>query len=508
MNTSWVETGEVKFQEPAQRLRGLRVTRYLSSMSGLLLLVTMLLIAWFYNQQATRDLVDLAARHNVALNRFLTNTVWAQYGDYLADADHQDAEALRTAPETAGIANAVAVITKDIPILKVKFYSTRGRILFSTDPAEIGEDYSDSKAFGLAAFAARTSSELTYGDSFTAFSGETFHRDVVETYLPKVDATGNVTGVAEIYTDVSEDTSQIRATTFRLALFLTAVFSAAYAILVTGIVHRAFEPIRLMSEMAAEIGPETPGTRLPVNGAPREIAPLVRAVNGALDRLDRALDAERRFTADAAHELLTPLSLLRAQIDAAGAGSPLAPLRGDVDAMTDMVSQLLMLAELESRDARLLIANPADARAVAQDVVSVLAPLALDQGKALALAGTEAPVWVECSPELLGRTLRNLIDNAIAHTMPGTEVEVEVRTGGEIRVTDHGPGVPPGQREMVFHRFWRGNRTSRPGAGLGLSIVRRIVDQVGGVIWVEDAPGGGASFVMRLPTVRNAAIPV
>ena len=172
----------------------LMISRYLSMASAALLLVALVLIAWFYNQQATRGLVEMTTRHNIAVDRILSNTIWSHYRDHLAAAETMSGDTLRTHPETAEIDHLVRTITEGVQILKVKIYSKDGLIVFSTDPADIGGDYSDSKAFQAVVQENRSSSELSYKDRFSAFSGEIFNRDIVETYLPKLDDAGSKGG--------------------------------------------------------------------------------------------------------------------------------------------------------------------------------------------------------------------------------------------------------------------------------------------------------------------------
>ncbi len=477
----------------------LKIYRYLAMASAVLLFLALVLIAWFYNHQATRDLVEIAARHNIAIDRILANTIWSQHRDHLAAAENMSGDTLRAHPETAEIDDLISMITESVEILKVKIYSRDGLIVFSTDPMEIGGDYSDSVAFQEAVREGWSSSELSFRDRFSAFSGEVFDRDVVETYLPKFDGEGNVIGVLEIYTDVTEVKERIDRTTLRILIGLTAIFGVMYGVLVIGIMRRAIEPIRLASRRAADIGPQVSGVRLPTDGMPTEILPLVLATNDAFERLDRALDAQRRFTSDAAHELLTPLAVLRAQIDALDADSIAGPLRHDVDAMTELVHQLLYLSELESHGEAVGEAEQTDLHDVAIETISMLAPLAIRDGKQLALTGATGPILVKGSPGTLGRALRNLIENALGHTPENTTVEVHLGADGLIRVSDQGTGVPPDNRDAVFQRFWRGDtKRAGSGAGLGLSIVKRIVESIGGQIWIEDAPGGGACFAVRL----------
>lgn len=477
----------------------LKIYRYLATASAVLLILAIMLVAWFYNQQATRDLVEMATKHSIAIDKILSRVIWSRYEDFLLSAQEMDTETLRSREETREIALLLDGIMTGIHVLKIKLYSPDGRILFSSDPAEIGGDYSESAAVRRAVGEGQTSSKLTFEDQITAFSGELFHRDIVETYVPTHDGAGNILGVSEVYVDVTEVKERIAHRTVRLFVGLTIVFAAIYAVLVTGIMRRAIRPIQIASRRAARIGPGEQGTRLPTQGMPREILPLILAINDALDRLDRALEAQRRFTSDAAHELLTPLALLQAEIDALDDAEAAAQLRRDVDAMNQMVHQLLYLAELEAMGEAVARDEQVDLHAVATEVISMLAPLAVRQNKQLALTGTTGPVMVRGSAGLLDRVLRNLVENALRHTPEQTTVEAHLDEDGTLRVYDQGPGVPPDQRERVFERFWRGARKRAPGAGLGLSIVRRIVDMLGGEVWVGEAPRGGACFNVRLP---------
>jgi len=167
-------------------------------------------------------------------------------------------------------------------------------------------------------------------------------------------------------------------------------------------------------------------------------------------------------------------------------------LRADVEAMTRTVGQLLETAELET-----VVVEPAartELRDICADVVGFLAPLALEQGKDIALAGAEHQVWIAGDAEMIARAVRNLVENAIRHSLPGTSVEVVLEEDATIRVRDQGPGIGESDREHLFRRFWRRDRSRTGGAGLGLAIVRQIVDVHGGTIDVTNRPAGGAEF--------------
>ena len=265
------------------------------------------------------------------------------------------------------------------------------------------------------------------------------------------------------------------------------------------IFRRAMNPIVAASAMAEEIGPDHTDLRLPEAGIPREVLPLVRAVNDALDRLDAGFRAQREFTADAAHELRTPLAILRTQIDMLDDREVAAPLRHDVENMSRLVNQLLEISELET----LVVAEDeiADIAAIAAEVAAFLAPLALSQRKTLAVTGARRPVRVRGNSDALVRAVRNLVENALAHTSPATTVEIAVAIEGVIQVMDRGPGISKADCEHIFQRFWRRDRRRGGNAGLGLAIVARIAQTHGATVDVDERPGGGAVFAIRFPAV-------
>ncbi len=258
----------------------------------------------------------------------------------------------------------------------------------------------------------------------------------------------------------------------------------------------ALDPVREASKTAASIGPSRTEVRLPEQSMPTEIIPLVHAVNQALDRLEAGYRAQRDFTADMAHELRTPLAIVRARVDSLEPGALRDALRADLVNMTRTVNQVLDIAELEAfivqTDAK------ADLHEVCSDAVGLMAPLAVEMSKTIALTGDSGPIWVHGQPEALFRAVRNLIENAIRHTPAGTSIEVEASKDGVVRVLDDGPGVPEDDRQTIFRRFWRRDRAKAESRGLGLAIVARVAEAHSGSVAVENRPDGGAVFTLKL----------
>jgi signal transduction histidine kinase len=267
------------------------------------------------------------------------------------------------------------------------------------------------------------------------------------------------------------------------------------------IFRRALLPLRQASEIARQIGPTRTDLRLPTDEIPREVRPLVSAINLALDRLEQGFRIQRDFTADAAHELRTPLTILRTRLDILEDEPIGQALRNDVDGMAHIISQLLEIAELDA-----FVIDPlekADLRSVAAEVAEFVAPLALAQGKDVALLGTADPVWVRGNPEMLSRAIRNLAENAINHTAPATTVEFVVDQDGTVSVLDHGPGVAEDERHLIFQRFWRRDRSKAGSTGLGLSIVQRIVELHSAEITVQNRRPAGAKFSLKFTPLQS-----
>jgi len=281
--------------------------------------------------------------------------------------------------------------------------------------------------------------------------------------------------------------------------WITAPILVLLLLIDVAIFRGALRPIVAASALAERIGPTRTDLRLPEAGIPTEVLPLVRAVNRALERLEEGFRSQREFTADAAHELRTPLAILHTQIDMLPDRDAARSLRADVENMARLVNQLLEMAELET--AVIGADETADLVAVSAETAAFLAPLALSRHRAVAVSALRSPVLVRGNADTIGRAVRNLVENALAHTRPNTTVEITVDPAGAVRVCDRGPGVPVADREHIFRRFWRRERHRVAHAGLGLSIVAHIAQLHDATVSVTDAPGGGAEFTLQFPAV-------
>ncbi len=260
---------------------------------------------------------------------------------------------------------------------------------------------------------------------------------------------------------------EVREVLPMLGFYIALVMTTLYFVL-----HNGLRPLRRMSEQAALIGPATLEARLNLEAAPAEIAPLVEAFNGALDRLESGWRAQRDFSANAAHELRTPLAALRAQVENRLEPEDRKAAVQEFDRLSRLIAQLLTLAEAEHGQTR--ATEPFDLVAVARRTASDLAPAIVSGGRQLAFAAV-AEAWpAQGQPLMIDVALRNLLENAIRHTPVGSCITVTVGPAGTVTVSDDGPGVPAAFADRLFDRFSKADPASG-GAGLGLSIVARVM---------------------------------
>ena len=285
------------------------------------------------------------------------------------------------------------------------------------------------------------------------------------------------------------------------------------AILIWFTIARGLKPL---DRVAAALARRSPALLepLPDGDLPREVQPLVGALNGLLARLSHTLDTQRAFVADAAHELRTPLTAVHLQAQVAERAtteaersSALGELKGGLERATRLVEQLLTLAREEPGVSDFALA-PVDLTALAREVVADLAPLAGARGIDLGLSSSHA-CEVRGNADALRTLVSNLVDNAIRYTPAGGRVDVTV--AGEaydttLTVRDSGPGIAQEDRDRVFDRFYRGRGAGDVrGSGLGLAIVKRIAERHRAEVVLGPGVDGGGLGV----TVRFArAIPV
>lgn len=258
-------------------------------------------------------------------------------------------------------------------------------------------------------------------------------------------------------------------------------------------VRRMLRPILKISADAAAITPDKLQKRLPMVGIPAEIKPLVTAFNAALDRLESGFRGQQEFLATTAHELKTPLALLRAGVEMARELPVRETLLADIDQIARQVSQLLHLAEVRDvRSFRFEILNADD---VAREAITFLQRLAERRGVVMVLSVSGAEhIPITADHGSLFILLKNLLENAIFHSPPESQVSV-LLTEKSLVVRDLGEGIDPAHADLLFNRFWRAPMRRTQGSGLGLAICREVADAHGWSLGVR--PGvPGAEFIV------------
>lgn len=281
------------------------------------------------------------------------------------------------------------------------------------------------------------------------------------------------------------------------------LIGAAAGLIVLG-VRRGLMPLRRLRD---EVRARDPDDLRPIATAevPREVAPLIEAINVHTTRQRELSEAQLRFVANASHQLKTPLTLLRAlgaqarmQAEAGSVREVLDRIDETTDATARIVGQLLALARAEP--GHTLHPQVVDLRTLAQEATFEL--LALARGKSIDLGFEgDRPVPVRGDPVLLHELVTNLVHNAVTYVPPGGRVTVEVDMPAgrpRLRVIDNGPGIPPAERERVFERFYRLADAGTPGSGLGLAIVREICARHGAAITLNDPPGGHGGLAIEV----------
>ncbi|MEJ2407499.1 MAG: ATP-binding protein [Candidatus Thiodiazotropha sp.] len=268
-----------------------------------------------------------------------------------------------------------------------------------------------------------------------------------------------------------------------------------FALVVWFTVGSGLKPLK---QVAVKVERRDPNSLVPISpeAVPYEVVPMVESLNRLFSRVQSALDNERQFTADAAHELRTPLAGLKAVAQAKQLSDPdgehrafLEQIIKGVDRTSHLLEQLLTLARMESQSTAMQNLEKVDLPRQVLEVVSEIGQLALERGIDLSYDGEESDVFVKGNGPALQILIRNLIDNAIRYTPIAGRIHIAIVVESQetkLVIEDSGPGIPAEQMNQVFQRFKRGEDVRAEGSGLGLSIVRRILELHSGRIKLEN----------------------
>ncbi|MFK0161341.1 sensor histidine kinase [Rhizobium sp. NPDC090279] len=309
-------------------------------------------------------------------------------------------------------------------------------------------------------------------------------------------------GEVQVLTGVDGSVSTIRIlgamgiVFFSALLPLLIVTAVATVIAAPLVVRRAFSSLDSAVARAGQIDINRQGTRLPVEDVPREILPLVEAINEALSRLDEGYERQKRLFSHLAHEWRTPVAILQARLDSLPAGPLKERLFEDTVRLATLAEQFLDLQRLNHRFEPV----PVNLVEVAQQVVSELAPLAIAANYEPCFNRDEEVVEVLGDRLAIERAVTNLVQNAIQHGGRSGRITVHVGRASGITVTDEGSGIPQEEQARIFEPFHRLPGHGK-GFGLGLNLVQEIARLHGGGVCVLDGPTGGAAFRLSFPAV-------
>jgi two-component system sensor histidine kinase TctE len=287
---------------------------------------------------------------------------------------------------------------------------------------------------------------------------------------------------------------------------LILIFLAALAVYIG--VKRGLAPLKSVQQAVAS-RTRWDLSALQEEGAPQEVRPLVLAINDLLARIKEDIDGQRRFVANAAHQLRTPLAGLKTQTEFAlrqtepeDLRHALAQVQSSADRATHLVNQLLALAKVEPGAFRSTRLKEIDLNFIAKEATGDLVPQALRKGIDLGFEGSNGPATVSGDALTVRELVCNLIDNAVRYTQTGGKVTVNVSSANpvELKVEDNGPGIPEDERERVFERFYRVLGSGVSGSGLGLAIVREIAQTHQAEVTLSSGPSGdGTAVAVKFP---------
>lgn len=256
------------------------------------------------------------------------------------------------------------------------------------------------------------------------------------------------------------------------------------------------KPAKELSIQIESIRPDDLEKRLQTEGVPKELLPIVIAMNNALDRVEKSFSQQKRFIADAAHELRTPLTILLNRVELKMPSSEVkSALKNDTQYLSRIVEQLLDLSRAQR--IKELPEYSTDVVSAAKDACELLAPMAIDKGQELELIVQDDECKVSIEKGELMVILKNLLENAIRHTPEKSSIRLTIAKT-TFSVEDSGLGIPETNRELVFERFWRENQSDRNGSGLGLAIIQELLNHYEATISVSNSPSlGGAKFEVK-----------
>ena len=491
-----------------------QILRYFSITSFLVIavvaLATIVLVA-FYRQLTVTELVELGQSRNVAMTQAFANSIWPSFAPYLTSLSKAEGNDLRARPETAQIRSAVIALMHDLPVLKVKIYNLDGLTVFSTDEKDIGIVKLTNEGFFAAARAGKVTSDVTQHGRINTFDGELQDRDVLESYVPLRQGDGPVEAVFELYSDVTGLLHRIDQVQRSLWAGLIVAFGLIYGGLFL-IVRRGDT---ILKKQYADIVRGRESIKAKNDELNREITERKHAEAAlfvAKQEAERANHSKSKFFAVASHDLRQPLyamslflPLLSKRVTGRDNREIIEAIKDSCDSMGQLLDALLDLSKLDAGIVQPEL-QPVAAGALIKRLGTEFAPQAREKGLEPRVMPAELSVTTD--PALLSRILRNLLSNAIRHTLKGRVLFGARRRGSHLRfeVWDTGVGIADDQIEDIFREFYQVSNPERDrtqGLGLGLAVVARLSMLLGHAVDVRSVPGKGSMFAIEVPMTQK-----
>jgi len=487
---------------PSKRFR---LTRNFALLSALLLLATAVGLSLFYRSWAVEQMEAEAEQSNVSAARLLANSLLNWNPEILSRLGAYPPDQLAAQPEVFDLAAHIGALVRQAPIIKVKIYDLDGHTLFSTDRHEIGQDEDDDEGV-VAAGKGVVASELVHANTMDAFEGQISDRDIISSYVPIHNVTGQgagsaggmVIGVFEVYADVTAFVTAINRFTFWLITITVGVALIVNLVLVL-IVGR--------------------GDRL----LQRQHAQSLELVRNAT-RADEANKAKTEFLANMSHELRTPLNAIIGFSDLIlkRTFGPLGDTRygdyvGDIrNAGGQLLGTIDNILDLTKIELGRMPVHPADIRLaeLTGEVVRIVEALATARQVAVKLEiGPDLPVVITDGGKLK-KSLLNLLSNAVKFSPSGSTVILSCRQLDtalyQFAVIDQGIGMSAEEIPIALSPFRQvdGSLSRKfDGAGLGLPLAKDFCELLGGRFDIQSAPGSGTTVTITLPIGLAAAVP-
>ena len=478
--------------EPENSARSIRLTQYFAAVSAVVLLVAGVLLAEHQRAAVIEQLTAMAERQNVSLTHMFANSVWPRFAGFVGRAGRMSPDEIRGDRRTAALKKALGALMAGTDVLKVKIYNLDGKTVYSTDPAQIGTDYSPNPRF-LRALRDDFASKLEFRNSFGAMTGPVRDRHVLSSYIPvrRGDKSKPIEGVLEIYSDVTDFRQQISITVWTHAGVIAAALILVFFLLLA-LVWRAERLTRRHNEKNIALA-----------------ASVARAQ--AADR------AKSEFLANMSHELRTPLNAIigfaeMMKLGVAGnLGAPIyqeytEAIESSGQHLLAIINDVLDLAKVETGQVP-VSGEAVDVEKVMRQAKKMVGNRAMTGKVTLGLDAAPGLPIIQTDKRLLRQIAVNIMSNAVKFTPEGGRVDVRITANTaaqtvRIAVRDTGIGIrredmplaltPFGQVDSALERQFEGT-------GLGLPLTRRFAEALHGKFDIDSMPGKGTTVTVTLP---------